>query len=336
MMRAVTLPPRRRIRSLVLVVASVASFATAVPARSADAQVAPGGWTRITVMEFNIEYGGDVVDFHSVIRAIRASGADVVGIEEAWGKTARIAHRLGWGYADRRLQIVSRLPLIDPPGADGLYTFVQTAPGRVAAIGNVHLPAWPASPQRILQGATAKEALAFERTYRVPAVRPSVRTLSTLANSGIPSFLLGDFNSPSHLDWTAETVGSLPQIKFPMHWPVTMLAERQGLRDSYREVHPDPLRTPGLTWPSSRRSPDGYPGPHVANDRIDFIFAGGAARTLRSTIVGESGARTSGSRSTRGRPITERSSRRSMCEAASLRRSSRWRAGSFRPGTISA
>ena len=291
-MRGVKLPPRRRIRSLVLVAASVVGLATAVPARGANSQVVQEARTRLTVMEFNIEYGGEVVEFSSVIRAIRASGADVVGIEEAWGNTARIAHRLGWDYSDRRLQIVSRLPLIDPPGADGLYTFVQTSPGRVAAIGNVHLPSYPYSPQRILQGATASEARAYERDYRLPALRPSVRALSALAASGIPSFLLGDFNSPSHLDWTRATVGSSPQIRFPMRWPVTELVARRGFRDSYREAHPDPLRKPGLTWPSGRPRPAGAynPGPHAARDRIDFIFAAGAARTVRSTIAGESGA----------------------------------------------
>jgi endonuclease/exonuclease/phosphatase family metal-dependent hydrolase len=292
MMRAVRLPPRRRIRSLVLVVVAVAGLATAVPARGVNNNVAPAAWTRITVMEFNIEYGGEVVEFSSVIRAIRASGADVVGIEEAWGNTARIAHRLGWDYSDRRLQIVSRLPLIDPPGADGLFTFVQTSPGRVVAIGNVHLPSYPYSPQRILQGASASEARAYERDYRLPALRPSVRELSALAASGIPSFLLGDFNSPSHLDWTRATVGSSPQIRFPMRWPVTELVARRGFRDSYREAHPDPLRKPGLTWPSGRPRPAGAynPGPHAARDRIDFIFAAGAARTVRSTLAGESGA----------------------------------------------
>ena len=293
MMRAVMLAPRPRTRSLLLIVSLVAAFASSVPSQAATVRGAdPRASTRIKVMVFNIEYGGEVVDFNSVIRAIRASGADVVGIEEAWGNTARIARRLGWAYADPRLQIVSRLPLIDPPGGDGLYTFVQTAPGRVVAIGNVHLPSYPYSPQRILQGATASEALAFERAYRMPPLRPPVRALSALVGSGIPSFLLGDFNSPSYLDWTRATVGSLPQIRFPMHWPATELTAKHGFRDSYREVHPDPLRTPGLTWPSGRPRPAGAynPGPHAANDRIDFIFDGGPATTVRSTIVGESGA----------------------------------------------
>src|SRR5262245_12023873 len=70
---------------------------------------------QLTVMEFNVEYGGTGVDFSSVPAAIEAAGADVVGIEEAYANTAKIADALGWQYYDPRLQLVSRLPLIDPP-----------------------------------------------------------------------------------------------------------------------------------------------------------------------------------------------------------------------------
>lgn len=286
--------PRSRSRRLP---ALAASFALALAIGGQTPAATPGGPdraapVRLKVMEFNIEYGGEVVDFRSVIRAIRESGADVVGIEEAWANTARIARRLGWDYFDPRMQIVSRLPLMDPPEADGLYTFVEIEPGRVVAVGNVHLPSYPYSPQRILLGATAREALAFERTYRVPAVRPSVHALSALAAAGIPSFLVGDFNAPSDLDWTSRTVGTRPQIRFPLAWPVSEVMERHGFVDSYRRAHPDPLRRPGITWPSGRPRPPGSydPGPNAPQDRIDFVYAAGPAVTVRSTLVGESGA----------------------------------------------
>jgi endonuclease/exonuclease/phosphatase family protein len=276
--------------------ALVAAFAVAIAFSSDPAAIARpsaiAAAVRLTLMEFNIEYGGDVVDFDSVIRAIGKSGADVVGIEEAWANTARIAQEVGWAYYDRRTQIISRLPLIDPPGADGRYIFVEAAPGRVIAIGNVHLPSYPYSPQRILLGASSREALRFERRYRVPAVEPALEALEELAETGIPSFLLGDFNAPSHLDWTSETVGSRPQIRFPLAWPVSVRMQRAGFRDSYREAHPDPLRDPGITWPSRGPRPQGSydPGPNAPQDRIDFVYAAGPATTLGSTVVGERGA----------------------------------------------
>lgn len=278
----------RRLPALALAALIALSTATQGSAARPPARER-GAAMRLRVMEFNIEYGGTVVDFESVIRAIRASDADVVGIEEAWGRTAEIAADLGWDYYDRRLQLISRFPLIDPPGADGRYTFVEVTPGRVVAVANVHLPSYPYSPERIQLGASAGEALAWERRYRVPAARPVVAALGQLVAAGIPSFLLGDFNAPSHLDWTAATVGSRPQIRFPVDWPVSELVERRGLRDSYREAHPDPLAEPGITWPSGRPRPAGVwnPGPRAPADRIDFVYAGGPVRTLRSTLVGE-------------------------------------------------
>jgi hypothetical protein len=51
--------------------------------------------TRISVMSYNIENGGAQVDFDKTVEAIKKSGADVVGIQEAWGNTARLAKAVG-------------------------------------------------------------------------------------------------------------------------------------------------------------------------------------------------------------------------------------------------
>ena len=47
-------------------------------------------------MSFNVWLGGDVVDFGKTIETIRASRADVVGLQEAEGNARRIAAALGW------------------------------------------------------------------------------------------------------------------------------------------------------------------------------------------------------------------------------------------------
>jgi hypothetical protein len=242
-------------------------------------------------MEFNIEYGGTQVDFAGVPAAIRAGGADVVALEEGYGNVPRVAKALGWPYYDARTQVVSRYPLLTPSDA-GPYVLVEVAPGRVAAIGNVHLPSTAYGPFLIERGGTRKEVIDNEEHKRVPAVQPTLDALSKLAGLGMPVFLTGDFNAPSHLDWTKQTVGLRPQIKFPVDWPVSVLVERAGLRDSYREVHPDPIAYPGITWPANRPFVKGY-NPyraHRAADRIDFIYSGGPATATDSVIVGEQGS----------------------------------------------
>jgi endonuclease/exonuclease/phosphatase (EEP) superfamily protein YafD len=244
----------------------------------------------LNVMEFNIEYGGNNVDA-SVIEAIQAADADVVAIEEAYGKMPRLAAELGWPYYDAGLQLVSRFPLLAPPESDGLYTFVAVRPGRVVAVANVHLPSTRYGPFQIERNdAKPEEVMEIERNLRLPALEPTLDAVSALAAQGMPVFLAGDFNAPSHLDWTQETVGLRDHVRFPLDWPVSVAVEQAGLLDSYREMHPDPVEDEGLTWPAARRGKGYNPARNgAAADRIDFVYAGGPAKTTGSVLVGEPG-----------------------------------------------
>jgi hypothetical protein len=289
--------------SILVLAACTSSTSTSAPTSpgstvSASPPASAGLETvQLTVMEFNVEYGGTGVDFSSVPAAIQAAGADVVGIEEAYANTAKIAEALGWPYYDPRLQLVSRLPLIDPPEGKGVYTFVEVAPGRVAAIGNVHLPSAPYGPNLVRDGATPKELMEKEERARVPDITPVAEKLGALADRGIPSFLMGDFNTPSHLDWTDAMVGARSQLKYAFDWPVGEVVEGQGFVDSYREVHPDPTTDPGITWPAARPRSGGYnPGlnPDAPRDRIDYVYAAGPATATDSMIVGEDGGQDEG------------------------------------------
>lgn len=279
-------------RSVLCTLLAMASFGALIaPAPASALPLAPDP-VDLRIMEFNIEYGGTVVRFRSIVEAVQAADADVVAIEEASGNIQRLAKALDYPYYSVRLQVVSRFPLIEPPHGDGLYLFVEVSPGRVVALGNVHLPAGPYSPNRIRRGASRKTVLEIERRVRVPAVKPSVMALTDLVASGVPALLLGDFNTPSRLDWTPATVGLRYQIRYPVNWPVSAFVERHGFRDSYREAHPDPVAVQGLTWPAARPHPPGVwsPGPNAPADRIDFVYVAGDAQTLGSDLVGEPGA----------------------------------------------
>ena len=268
------------------------SAATSIPASAGAGPALP-----LKVMTFNIEYGGEGVDLASVPATIEASGADVIGIEEAYGNIPRIARALGWEHYDTRMQLLSRYPLRDPPDGSGTYTFVEVAPGRVIAVGNVHLPSSPYGPNLVRDGASANEVMRREQNARVPAVTPTVEAMRPLAEAGIPSFIVGDFNTPSHLDWTEETVGLRPHMTYAFDWPVGELVEAAGFRDSYREVHPDPVADPGITWPAARPRSGGYnPGlnDHAARDRIDLVYAAGPATATASEIWGEEGGEDEG------------------------------------------
>ncbi|KAK0413348.1 hypothetical protein QR680_006750 [Steinernema hermaphroditum] len=89
----------------------------------------------------------------------------------------------------------------------------------------------------------------------------------------MPLFVCGDFNCPSHHDWT--TAEKHIHVGWTFPWPATKILEENGdFVDSLREVHLDPLETPGNTWSTVQKLSGkewGYSIPEP-QDRIDFIF----------------------------------------------------------------
>ncbi len=292
-MRRPIAPSLARLTPLLLVAVLGGLLQPAVAGGSAAALHAGPVPTRLKVMTFNIEYGGTIVDFDAIVEAAVASDADVIALNEAYRHAVRLADRAGYPYASPRLDVISRFPLLNPAGADGRYLFVQLALGQVVAIANVHLSSAPYSPRLIMEGWGRKRILRNERVTRMPEIRPVVKTMVPLAAAGIPSFIVGDFNAPSHLDWTQETVGLLPQMQFPVRWPVSLLLAKRGFEDTYRAAHPNPLARLGTTWPADRphSATSWNPPPDAPHDRIDQVWVAGPATTLRSKIVGERGGR---------------------------------------------
>ena len=270
---------RRGLLALALVL--TAALAAAGPARAANEPA------EVRVMSFNVWLGGDVVDFGGVARAIEGAQADIVGLQEAEGNTRRVAEALGWPYYSDRLHIVSRFPLIDPPEAHGEYVYAQVRPGQVFALANVHLTSDPYGPYLVRAGKTLAQVLANERSARVPEIRAAIRAVGPALRRGIPTLMTGDFNTPSHLDWTAAADAARADIRYPVAWPVTQRLAAAGFTDAYRAAHPDPVATPGITWTF------GYPFPRLrANeivDRIDLIQASRGVQVLDAGIAGPTG-----------------------------------------------
>ena len=84
----------------------------------------------------------------------------------------------------------------------------------------------------------------------------------------VPLLVGGDWNCPSHLDWTEDTARAF-RFKRALPLPVSLLVESKGFVDVFREVHPDPLRRPGFTWTPMDR---GTPGAPTPLDRIDRLY----------------------------------------------------------------
>jgi endonuclease/exonuclease/phosphatase family metal-dependent hydrolase len=240
-----------------------------------------------TIMEFNIENGGTQVSMPRVLSIIRAANPDIIAIEEAEDNIPLIAKQLGWPYYNSQHQIISRFPIIEPSDGKGIYIFIQLRPGKVIALSNVHLHDEPYGPYLIQQGEPLEKVYSNERKVRLAPLENHLKVLSALAKKSTPTFLVGDFNAPSHLDWAPSAVGKVSHIPFPVEWPVSKAVTDAGFKDSYREIHPDPIAHPGYTWWAHRPKVNGWNPQHSdPHDRIDFIYAAGPVQTIASKRVG--------------------------------------------------
>ena len=97
-----------------------------------------------------------------------------------------------------------------------------------------------------------------------------LKELSSLDGNS-PVIVVGDFNEPSHLDWTEAAVeAGLHPIK--VAYPQSSKMEEAGFIDAYRAIHPDEVNDPGFTWtPTTKES-----SKDDHHDRIDFIYIKGA------------------------------------------------------------
>ena len=235
---------------------------------------APSAAQPLTVMTFNVWYGGVQVDFPQIGAAIRRADADIVGLQEPEGNIRAIARSAGLPYVDESLHLISRYPLYAAQRGGIRFAYAALRTREVVAIANVHLLSSPYGPELQRDGKSRRAILQNERVTRLSGLKPYLRPLSRLSDAGVPTFLTGDFNSPSHLD-----------EDFP--WPVSRALARTGFRDSYREAYPDAAARPGLTWTA------GTPPPRIRKketlDRIDWVLARGPATTLSSSLVGELG-----------------------------------------------
>ncbi|KAI8997941.1 Endonuclease/exonuclease/phosphatase [Gaertneriomyces semiglobifer] len=148
---------------------------------------------------------------------------------------------------------------------------------------NTHLPYTPYEPYQLLKIPygeqpfldSATDAEESSKKTRGHHVRELQKTMEELTDESKKSVILlcGDFNEPSHLDWTPKSTLSGYQ-PLPVQWPCTKSFsgnEKYPLVDAYRAVHPDPVTHPGFTWctlTDELSTTDHH-------DRIDFIFVGG-------------------------------------------------------------
>jgi exodeoxyribonuclease III len=257
----------------------------------------------LRVMSFNIWVGGESgkQPLEQTAQVIRAARADIVGLQETLGNTrdgrrpdngAKVAGLLGWHYFAQGSgpAIASRHPILtNTPGKWGVT--IRLPSGREVRMFNVHFSPAPYQPYQLAgipYGTgrfikTAAEAVDEARKARGAQVERLLTDLKPALSMGGVVVLTGDFNEPSHQDWT-ERVAKSGRIPVAVEYPATLAVAKAGMRDAFRTAHPDELARPGWTWTPITAATD----PKDRHDRIDFVFFAGNGATLKScAIVGE-------------------------------------------------
>jgi len=87
--------------------------------------------------------------------------------------------------------------------------------------------------------------------------------------ANVPLLVGGDWNTPSHLDWTLDT-SRVYKHRRALDLPVSRAVAARGFSDVYRAVHPNPVQRPGITWsPLFRVAGDGG---DQGFERIDRLY----------------------------------------------------------------
>lgn len=86
----------------------------------------------------------------------------------------------------------------------------------------------------------------------------------------------GDFNEPSHLDWTNETKDLFDHRGAIVPWDCSILLQRAGFKDAFRTKYPNPVTHPGFTFPSANPAMEinklTWAPTADERDRIDYIY----------------------------------------------------------------
>lgn len=247
------------------------------------------------IMTWNIWHGGreDGKDVgpRRVIEVIRNSQADFVAMQETYGSGELIAKALGFHLLSRgtNLSLHSRYPILEDLSVFEAFNcvgaLVELPGGRRLILYSIWLPygkdIW------ITQTRSQESVAGWLQACQPSAadllkIQQEIHTrLADPKYQGIPVIIAGDFNSMSHLDYTAAARAEYREV---VDWPTSRVLTSSGYRDAYRAVNPTVNRRKDRTW--SPRFPD------QEQDRIDFIyFRGAKLEPLAAAVLATHGER---------------------------------------------
>ena len=286
---------RKFIRKITYTGTLLAAVASVITPLHAENQK-PGEDSVVRVMTYNACRGGTYQGqpLSQSAKMIELAKADIVGLQEIGDNVPKLAKLLGWNHRGpflTRYEIVEHVKGMGKRPWDGIK--VKLPSGQHAYVFNAHLPNPPNQAYQLmgLKGGyrsypkidTEEEAIAGAKKTRGKYIERLLKLIKSFADQEAPIFVVGDFNEPSHLDWT-EAAAKAGHHPMKVEFPTSLMMAEAGFTDSYRKVHPDEVAKPGLTW-SPVHAPD-HPDHH--HMRIDYVyFKGEGVQVTDAKVIGE-------------------------------------------------
>ena len=252
-----------------------------------------------TVLQWNIWQEGTMVPggYEAIVDEIIRLRPDFVTLSEVRNYnntnfTARLTRSLKekgetyYSFYTYDTGLLSRYPITDsltvfPENGDhgSIYRLTTDMNGKKMAVYTSHLDylddayynvrgydgsTWeeipiPTTVEEVLERNVASQ--------RDDAIKMFIEQAKKDREAGYTIILGGDFNEPSHQDWTEETKNLYDHHGLVIPWTVPVLLDEAGFVDAYRSFYPNVLDYPGFTYPS-----DNPAKPADERDRIDYIW----------------------------------------------------------------
>lgn len=284
--------------------------------------------TDFKVFQFNIWQEGTVVDggFEAIVDEIVRSDADFVTLSEVRNYNGsrfcdRIVEALKqrgkayYSFYSYDTGLLSLYPIIDsaaifPPQNDegSIYKLVAKVNNHLVSVYTAHLDYRHCAYYDVFgyNGTTwAKQEpvtdvdsiLVLNRmSKRDDAIRLFLKDAEADRAKGHLILLGGDFNEPSHLDWTEAAKNMFNHNGLVVPWDLSVMLTDAGYVDSYRELYPNPLTHPGVTFPADNPDKDisalTWAPESDERERIDFIYyyPDKCLKAKSAVVVGPSGS----------------------------------------------
>ena len=291
--------------------------------------LAAWGQSTVKVLQLNLWHGTSKVPGgeQGVIDLLEQTDPDVVFLCEIWNGPEFVRHvaeemkKRGKTYYGETFDLaIGVLTKFKPdsiekrcivPGDEGraMVKLLATIDGKQVAFYSCHLDyrhyecymprgysgtSWKKIEAPVTDEQTVLQANRL--SYRDESIRAFVEEAGKDIAQGRAVVLGGDFNEPSHLDWQANTKDLWDHHGAVINWDCSRLLTEAGFKDAYRQLHPDPVKCPGFTFPAGNKAAEKAKLEKLAwapeadeRDRIDFIYYHPAGKTLKlkaCTLVG--------------------------------------------------